>query len=171
MVMPSRRALRERFDDAASPHRAGLPWTHRRDYYLATDAAVGDFRVGVGAVAERSDGSAVGSWSARLPSVGNNDAELRALHFGLDRLAAHANDGHRVGILLDHDVLAGAVAAFCDRGHHHGGRPPFRTASRNHWGGITARIAALGDVRVAVVDSPANPAHELANQRCITARA
>lgn len=170
MATPSRRALRERFDDAVCPHPAVPPWTHRCDYYLATDAAVDERRVGIGAVAERPDGSAVGTWSARLPTTGNNDAELRALHFGLDRLAADARDGDRVGILLDHDVLARAVAALCDRGGHRAGRPPFRTASRNHWGGITARIAALGDVRVAIVDSPANPAHELANRRCAPAR-
>lgn len=158
-----RRALRERFDDAEHPAPQGLPATHRCDLYVATDAAVRGRTAGFGAIVETPEGDVLARWCRPGKAADNNDAELRALHFGLDRLARLAPDVERVGVLLDHDPLAKAVAA-CAAGHIPTPlRPPSRTSSANHWGGITARIAGIPHVRVALVPGRSNPAHAIAN--------
>ncbi len=158
-----RPALRERFDDGARPAPQRRPRTHHCDLYLATDASVGPRASGFGALLEAPDGTVLERWARPGRAADNNDAELRALHYGLDRLASHRRTPDRLGILIDHEGLGRAAAACATPEAPTPTRPPSRTASRHHWGGITARIAAIPQVRVAVVSSPRNPAHGLAN--------
>lgn len=158
-----RRALRERFDDAEPLGRQPPPDTHRCDLYLATDASVRGDVAGFGAIVERPDGVPIARWRRPGRATDNNDAEVRALHFGLDRLAARVPSPERLGVLVDHRPLADAVAACADPALSTPVRPPSRTASAHHWGGITARMAAIPQVRVAVVPGRSNPAHPLAN--------
>lgn len=156
-------ALRERFDDACHPEPQRLPLTHRCDLYLATDASVCGRSTGFGALLETPAGEVIARWARPGWSNDNNDAELRALHFGLDRLAAHPREPDRLGILIDHEGLARATAACATVDAPTPTRPPTRTGSRHHWGGVTARIATIPNVRVALVSSPTNPAHRIAN--------
>lgn len=158
-----RRRLRERFDDAEHPTPQQPPETHRCDLYVATDAAMWQDAAGFGALVEDSEGNILGRWRRPGAAVDNNDAEMRALHFGLDRLAGLPEAPSIVGILLDHDVLAEGVAACANSETQTPVRPPSSTGSPHHWGGITARIAAIPTVRVALVSGQANPAHPIAN--------
>lgn len=162
MVLRDRRGLRERFDDGRST-RPTPPMTHRCDRYLATDAAIVDRRAGFGAIVETSDGERIARWRRPGRVSDNNAAELLALHFGLDRIAQLPNPPTRLGILLDHDALAEGVTACVTGSLPSPVAPPMRGGSRHHWGGIRARLAAIPDVRVAVVEGNANPAHRLAN--------
>lgn len=164
MARWGRPALRERFDDAEHPDPQGPPSTHRCDLYVATDAAMCGEIAGFGALVERPDGSVIARWERTGAATDNNDAELRALHFGLDRLAQLSVPATRVGILLDHDVLAQAVAACATPGVESPTRPPSRTSSTHHWGGITARVASIPHVRIGIVSGHSNPAHGLANR-------
>lgn len=164
MASWGRRALRERFDDAHHPEPRESPITHRCDRYLATDAAVIERTAGLGAILETPGGKTIARWCQPGRARDNNDAELQALHFGLDRMARRGQQPERVGILLDHDALAYAAAACAHPNKPSPAGPPTRTASPHHWGGITARIAAIPDVRVALADGPANPAHSIANR-------
>lgn len=157
------RALRERFDDAPHPAPQGRPTTHRCDLYLATDAAMIGTNAGFGAVIETPDGTVRGRFRRHDTATDNNDAEVRALHFGLDRLDRLSASPDRVGLLVDHEPLAKALARCVSSHSPTPTRPPTRTASPHHWGGITARLAGLSHVRVALVDGQANPAHGLAN--------
>ena len=163
MVDVGRRALRERFDDARHPDVQPLPGTHRCDLYLATDAAIIDARAGLGALVETPDGETIARWRCCGSSTDNNGAEIEALHFGLDRLSALSRTPTQLGILLDHDVLADALAAAASPSTRTPSRPPAHVGSPNHWGGILARIASIQSVRVGVISSPTNPAHTLAN--------
>jgi ribonuclease HI len=162
--------LRALFDESPTPHIAHPPRTHHRDFYVATDGSYsldsGDG--GLGAIIETRDGERVARLSVPDDSVtDNNVAEYRALHLGLDVLAARAPSGARVGVVVDHDDLAANVnsAALATRRSDH---VPPRTfsvpaAGRHHWRGIRARVSRFGEVRAAVLESGRNPAHALAN--------
>jgi ribonuclease HI len=162
--------LRALFDESPTPHIAHPPRTHHRDFYVATDGSYsldsGDG--GLGAIIETRDGERVARLSVPDHSVtDNNVAEYRALHLGLDVLAARAPSGARVGVVVDHDDLAANVnsAALATRRSDH---VPPRTfsipaAGRHHWRGIRARVSRFGEVRAAVLESGRNPAHALAN--------
>lgn len=154
-------ALRERFDDGRQPAMQALPYTHHRDWYLATDASC---RAGVstlGAIAEAADGTILGRWHTAIDTDDNNRSELLALHYGLDRLAASVPTNSRIGILLDHDGLAEAICRWAHAGESIS--LPYRSASPYHWAGVQSRIQAFADVRVSLVGSDRNPAHELVN--------
>jgi len=167
MAAFGRPALRDLFDESPTPHIAHPPETHHRAFYLATDGSYSRDGGGLGVVVETRDGTRVTRLSVPDAAPDNNVAEYRALHLGLDVLADRAPDDARVGLLVDHDELAGnvnaAVLAGRDpgRGGVHSVRVPAGTA--NHWRGIRARLARLGAVRAAVVDGRENPAHPLAN--------
>ena len=162
--------LRALFDESPTPHIAHPPRTHHRDFYVATD---GSYSLqsddgGLGAIIETRDGERVARLSVPDESVtDNNVAEYRALHLGLDVLAARAPDGARVGVLVDHDDLAANVnsAALATRRTDH--TPPRKlsvpSAGEHHWRGIRARVSRFGEIRAAVLESGQNPAHALAN--------
>ncbi|WP_158056097.1 reverse transcriptase-like protein [Halorussus halophilus] len=162
--------LRALFDESPTPHIAHPPRTHHRDFYVATD---GSYSLesgggGLGVIIETRDGERVARLAIPDDSVGdNNIAEYRALHLGLDVLAARAPADARVGVLVDHDDLAANVnsAALATRRSDH--KPPRKLSvprpTRHHWRGIRARICGFGELRAAVLDSDVNPAHSLAN--------
>ncbi|MFB6082559.1 MAG: ribonuclease H [Halanaeroarchaeum sp.] len=167
MAVMGRPRLRDRFDDAPTPHIAHPPHTHHRDFYIATDGSFASDGGGLGVIIESRDGERVARLAVADHPPDNNVAEYRALHLGLDILADRAPPDAAVGILLDHDDLAANVnsAVLAQRGpdfrplteFHH---PP---GTANHWRGIRARIARFAEVRAATVDSRDNPAHPLAN--------
>lgn len=146
------------------PHRPP-PRTHHREFYVATD---GSFRArggGLGVVIETRDGERVARLSLPDDPPDNNVAEYRALHLGLDVLAARTPPETRVGVLVDHDALAAnanrtVLAARSDWRTHPVSVP---ADSRHHWRGIRARLREFGECRVARVPSARNPAHPLAN--------
>jgi hypothetical protein len=167
MAAFGRPALRDLFDESPTPHIAHPPETHHREFYLATDGSYSGDGGGLGVVVETRDGTRVTRLSVPDPAPDNNVAEYRALHLGLDVLADRAPDDARVGLLVDHDDLAGNVNATVLAA-----RDPRREAvhpvelppgTTNHWRGIEARLARFGAVRAAVVDGRENPAHPLAN--------
>lgn len=167
MAIVGRSRLRDLFDDSPTPHIAHPPRTHQRDFYVATDGSFSADGSGLGVIIETRSGDRVARLAVPDRSPDNNVAEYRALHLGLDTLAARAPANARIGVLLDHNDLAGNVnaAALATRG------PDYRMlsnvavpeAARNHWRGIRARIAGFGEVRAAQCDSGQNPAHVLAN--------
>ena len=166
MAAYGRPTLRDLFDDSPTPHIAHPPRTHHREFYVATD---GSFRTrggGLGVVIETRDGERVARRSLSDDPPDNNVAEYRALHLGLDVLAARTPPGTRVGVLVDHDALA----ANANRTVLAARRSDWRTHpvsipadSRHHWRGIRARLREFGECRVARVPSARNPAHPLAN--------
>lgn len=167
MAAHGRPALRDLFDESPTPHIAHPPRTHHRDFYVATDGSYRDESGGLGAVIETRDGNRVARLSLPQAVPDNNVAEYRALHLGLDVLAARSPPNARVGVLVDHDELAGNVnnailaAAHPDGEPPHPLSPPRNTA--NHWRGIRARLSGFGEVRAARIHSEDNPAHPLAN--------
>lgn len=167
MAVSGRSTLRNLFDDSPTPHFAHPPRTHHRDFYVATDGSYRRDRGGLGVVIETRDGERVTRIAVpdRVPD--NNVAEYRALHLGLDVLAARAPPTARVGILIDHDALATNVNHAVLAASHPDWRPPREMAipagSEHHWRGIRARIAGFGELRAARIDSRDNPAHSLAN--------
>ncbi|MFC3958598.1 ribonuclease H [Halovivax cerinus] len=167
MAAHGRPALRDLFDESPTPHIAHHPRTHHRDFYVATDGSFRTAGGGLGAVIQTRDGAHVARLSRPDSPPNNNVAEYRALHLGLDVLAARAPPDARVGILVDHDDLASNVNAAILAARHPDRRPPrpysVPAASANHWRGIRARLTGFGDVRAARIDSDDNPAHPLAN--------
>jgi ribonuclease HI len=166
MAAHGRPALRDLFDESPTPHIAHPPRTHHRDFYLATDGSYREAGGGLGAVIETRGGEQVARVSIENHSPDNNVAEYRALHLGLDVLAARSPPDARVGILVDHDQLAANVnatvlAAGSPGRPHHQITTPASTGL--HWRGIRARLRGLGAVRAARIPSDANPAHPLAN--------
>ncbi|MFB6136899.1 MAG: ribonuclease H [Halobacteriaceae archaeon] len=161
------RRLRELFDDSPTPHIAHRPRTHHRDYYVATDGSFSPSGAGLGVVIEDAEGEVVARRALGDDSPDNNVAEYRALHLGLDTLAARAPRTARVGVLVDHDDLAGNVnsAVIAGRSPEYEPLAPLSIppAAGHHWRGIRARIAGFGELRAARIDSRANPAHPLAN--------
>jgi hypothetical protein len=162
-----RRTLRDLFDDSPTPHIAHPPQTHHRHFYVATDGSYRRNGGGLGAVIETRDGTRVARISIPDVAPDNNVAEYRALHLGLDVLAARAPADIRVGVLVDHDDLAATVNGEVLAG----GDPEWRPVdphcvppgSEHHWRGIRARIAGFGSLRAARIDGRENPAHPLAN--------
>jgi len=168
MAAYCRPVLRNLFDDSPTPHIAHPPRTHRRDFYLATDGSYRtDDRGGLGVVIETRDGERVARLSVPDAVPDNNVAEYRALHLGLDVLAARAPTGARVGVCIDHDDLAANVnrATLATQGPDTRPPHPFRVPgdTARHWRGIRARVARFGELRAARIDSGDNPAHPLAN--------
>ena len=167
MAAYGRPSLRDLFDEAPTPHIAHPPDTHHLDFYLATDGSFRTSGGGLGAVIETRDGERVARLSLANRSPNNNVAEYRALHLGLDVLAARSPPNARVGVLLDHDQLAANVnASILDaRG------PRFETphsisvpqSTGLHWRGIQTRLRDFDDVRAATIGGDRNPAHPLAN--------
>jgi len=168
MAAYGRPALRDLFDDSPTPHIAHPPRTHRRDFYVATD---GSFHEpdsgGLGVVIETRDGESVARLSVPDTPPDNNVAEYRALHLGLDVLAARAPPSARVGVVIDHDALAANVNRAALALSAPDARPPhpFRVppGTDHHWRGIRARIGGFAALRAARLDSRENPAHPLAN--------
>jgi len=167
MAVHGRRRLRELFDDAPTPHIAHPPQTHRRDYYLAADGSFSSDGSGLGVVIEARDGTRVARLAVPDDAPDNNVAEYRALHLGLDTLAARTPPGTRIGVLVDHDDLAANVNTAVLAGRHPDYEPlkPFHhpPGIGHHWRGIRARVAGFEGVRAARIDSAHNPAHTLAN--------
>ncbi|WP_312906998.1 ribonuclease H [Natronosalvus caseinilyticus] len=167
MAAHGRPALRDLFDESPTPHIAHPPSTHHRDFYVATDGSFRRAGGGLGAVIETRDGTRVGRIAATDAPPDNNVAEYRALHLGLDVLAARAPVDARVGILVDHDQLASNVNAAILAAGHPDHKPPrpytVPAATTHHWRGIIARLNRFGEVRAARIDSSQNPAHPLAN--------
>ncbi|WP_336002370.1 ribonuclease HI [Halorientalis halophila] len=175
MAAYGRPSLRDLFDESPTPHIAHPPRTHHRDFYLATDGsyrgrcgAVGgedNPAGGLGVVIETRDGERVARLSVADSAPDNNVAEYRALHLGLDVLAARAPADARVGVLIDHDALAGNVnqAVLDARGADWDPAVSVPTATNHHWRGIRARINGFDELRAARIRSDVNPAHPLAN--------
>ncbi|MGB9965070.1 ribonuclease H [Halobacterium hubeiense] len=168
MAIVGRSKLRDLFDDSPTPHIAHPPQSHRRDFYVATDGSYSRDGSGLGVIVETRDGERVARFAVPDEAPNNNVAEYRALHLGLDVLAARAPRDARVGVLVDHNDLAGDVntAALAARAHDY--RPitefsPPATAG-HHWRGIRARVVGFEEVRAAQLDSKSNPAHVLANE-------
>jgi hypothetical protein len=170
MAAYGRPSLRDLFDEAPTPHIAHPPRTHHRDFYLATDGSYRDTSEaengGLGVVIETRDGERVARLSVPNRTPDNNVAEYRALHLGLDVLTARSPAGANIGILIDHDDLAGNVNAAVlnarDRTFDaHRVSVPGSTGL--HWRGIRSRIRDFGEVRAARISSGVNPAHPLAN--------
>ena len=159
--------LRDLFDESPTPHIAHPPRTHRRDFYVATDGSFSDAGGGLGVILETRSGDRVARLSVPDDAPDNNVAEYRALHLGLDVLAARAPPGSRVGVLVDHDDLAANVNAAILAANSPDYAPirPITVpdASRNHWRGIRARLVSFEEARAARVASDRNPAHPLAN--------
>jgi len=179
MAAYGRPSLRDLFDESPTPHIAHPPRTHHRDFYLATDGSFrgqGDATTagtaatpagGLGVVIETRDGTRVARLSVPDDAPDNNVAEYRALHLGLDVLARCAPTEARVGVLIDHDDLAGNVNNAVLSTRSPDWEPPHRVsvpgATTNHWRGIRARISTFGALRAARIPSDENPAHPLAN--------
>ncbi len=159
--------LRDLFDESPTPHIAHPPRTHRRDFYVATDGSFSESGGGLGVILETRSGERVARLSVPDDAPDNNVAEYRALHLGLDVLAARAPPGSRVGVLVDHDDLAANVNAAVLAANSPDYAPirPISVPddSRNHWRGIRARVVNFEEARAARVDSGRNPAHPLAN--------
>jgi hypothetical protein len=167
MAVHGRQTLRDLFDDSPTPHIAHPPRTHHRHFYVATDGSYRRDGGGLGAVIETRDGIRVARVALSDTPPDNNVAEYRALHLGLDVLAARAPPDALVGVLVDHDDLAGnvnsAVLETRQPGWHPGRQLSIPGGSEHHWRGIEARIAGFGELRAARIDSRDNPAHPLAN--------
>ena len=169
MAAHGRSTLRDLFDDSPTPHIAHPPRTHHRHFYVATDGSYRRDGGGLGAVIETRDGTRVARISVPDAAPNNNVAEYRALHLGLDVLAARTPANARVGVLVDHDHLAAAVngevlaASGGDTEWRPNGRQRVPSGSESHWRGIRARIAGFEELRAARIDGRENPAHPLAN--------
>jgi ribonuclease HI len=167
MAAHGRSNLRNLFDDSPTPHIAHPPRTHHRQFYVATDGSYRPAGGGLGAVIETRDGVRVARVAIPDASPDNNVAEYRALHLGLDVLAARAPAASRVGVLVDHDDLAAnvnrALLSTLDPDWERPDDVRVPTGSEHHWRGILARVAGFAELRAARIDSRENPAHPLAN--------
>jgi ribonuclease HI len=167
MAVHGRSTLRDLFDDSPTPHIAHPPRTHHRHFYVATDGSYRAEGGGLGAVIETRDGTRVSRVALPDAPPDNNVAEYRALHLGLDVLAARAPPDARVGVLVDHDDLAANVNHVVLAADHPDWEPsrPVSVPARSehHWRGIRARIGDFEELRAARIDSRVNPAHPLAN--------
>ncbi len=167
MAVHGRSTLRDLFDESPTPHIAHPPRTHHRHFYVATDGSYRPDGGGLGIVIETRDGERVARVAVSDPAPNNNVSEYRALHLGLDVLAARAPRTASVGVLIDHDELAAnvnrTVLSRID-GEWSTERPvSVPPGSEHHWRGIEARIAGFDELRAARIASRDNPAHPLAN--------
>jgi hypothetical protein len=166
MAVYGRSSLRNLFDESPTPHIAHPPRTHHRHFYVATDGSYRPDGGGLGVVIETRDGERVARMALPDAAPNNNVAEYRALHLGLDVLAARAPRSARVGVLVDLDDLAGNVnrtALAAADPEWTSGEVTVPTGSEHHWRGIRARIAGFDAIRAARIDGRHNPAHPLAN--------
>ncbi|MEF8783398.1 MAG: ribonuclease H [Haloarculaceae archaeon] len=166
MAAYGRPSLRDLFDESPTPHIAHPPRTHHRDFYLATDGSFRDDGGGLGAVIETRDGERVARLSVPNRAPDNNVAEYRALHLGLDVLAARSPADASIGLLVDHDQLAANVNATLLASAVGGDTPHAVSVPRAtglHWRGIRARLHGFSEIRAARIPSGENPAHPLAN--------
>ena len=167
MAAYGRPALRDLFDEAPTPHIAHPPDTHHLDFYLATDGSFRESGGGLGAVIETRDGERVVRLSLSNNCPDNNVAEYRALHLGLDVLAARSPADARIGVLLDHDQLAANVNASVlgalDTRFETPHTISVPKSTGLHWRGIQTRLRDFESVRAARIASDHNPAHPLAN--------
>ncbi|ACV47867.1 MULTISPECIES: hypothetical protein [Halomicrobium] len=167
MAAYGRPSLRDLFDESPTPHIAHPPRTHHRDFYVATDGSYRESSGGLGVVIETRDGERVARLSVHDGAPDNNVAEYRALHLGLDILAARAPGDATVGLLIDHDDLAANVNAAMlavKNAQFDASHPVSIPRSTGlHWRGIRARINGFDEVRAARIASGSNPAHPLAN--------
>ncbi|QGA82069.1 ribonuclease H [Halomicrobium sp. LC1Hm] len=167
MAAYGRPSLRDLFDESPTPHIAHPPRTHHRDFYVATDGSYRESSGGLGVVIETRDGERVARLSIHDGAPDNNVAEYRALHLGLDILAARAPSDATVGLLIDHDDLAANVNAAMlavKNAQFDASHPVSIPRSTGlHWRGIRARINGFDEVRAARIASGSNPAHPLAN--------
>ena len=167
MAAYGRSSLRDLYDESPTPHIAHPPRTHHRDFYLATDGSFRESGGGLGAVIETRDGTRVARRCIEDGPPDNNVAEYRALHLGLDLLAARAPADARVGVLVDHDDLAANVNAAVLSAQDPTTEPqhPVTVPSGTglHWRGIRARLRGFETVKAARISSDRNPAHPLAN--------
>ncbi|MFC7028678.1 ribonuclease H [Halomicroarcula sp. GCM10025324] len=178
MAAYGRPSLRDLFDESPTPHIAHPPRSHHRDFYIATDGSfrphgsvsttgTEDVSGGLGVVVETIDGERVVRLSVPDTAPDNNVAEYRALHLGLDVLAARAPPDARVGLLIDHDQLAANVNAEVLATHGSAYDPPHTVSVPRgtglHWRGIQARINGFREIRAARISGDRNPAHPLAN--------
>lgn len=177
MAAYGRPSLRDLFDESPTPHIAHPPRSHHRDFYIATDGSFrphgstpnsdADVSGGLGVIVETLDGERVVRLSVSDTAPDNNVAEYRALHLGLDVLAARAPPNARVGLLIDHDQLAENVNAEVLATHGSAYDPPHEVSVPRgtglHWRGIQARINGFDEVRAARISGDRNPAHPLAN--------
>ena len=167
MAVHGRSTLRDLFDDSPTPHIAHPPRTHHRHFYVATDGSYRPDGGGLGAVIEARDGTRVARVAVSDAATDNNVAEYRALHLGLDVLAARSPADARVGVLIDHDDLAANVNATVLNARDprfeptHPVRVPHNTGL--HWRGIRTRVRDFDAIRAARIPSGHNPAHPLAN--------
>ncbi|AHF99823.1 ribonuclease H, type 1 [Halostagnicola larsenii XH-48] len=168
MAAHGRPALRDLFDESPTPHIAHPPKTHHRDFYVATDGSFRKTGGGLGAVIETRDGTRVARVATTDTPPDNNVAEYRALHLGLDVLAARAPRHASVGVLIDHDSLASNVNNAILATNHPDRKPPrpfsVPPETEYHWRGIRARVNGFAEIRAARIDSNQNPAHPLANE-------
>ena len=168
MAAYGRPTLRDLFDDSPTPHIAHPPRTHHRHFYVATD---GSFRAsgggGLGVVIETRDGERVARLALPDEPPDNNVAEYRALHLGLDVLAARVPPDARVGVLVDHDALAANANRAVLSTQRTDWRSPYPVSvprkTQHHWRGIRARLRGFAECRAARIPSGRNPAHPLAN--------
>jgi len=167
MAAYGRPSLRDLFDESPTPHIAHPPRTHHRDFYLATDGSFRESGGGLGVVIETRDGERVARLSVPDRAPDNNVAEYRALHLGLDVLAARSPGNARIGVLVDHDQLAANVnATILAASGPEGAHPYTVSVPRStglHWRGVRARLHGFSEVRAARIASDHNPAHPLAN--------
>jgi hypothetical protein len=167
MAAYGRPSLRDLFDESPTPHIAHPPSTHHRDFYLATDGSFTEAGGGLGAVIETRDGQTVARLSVPNEVPDNNVAEYRALHLGLDVLAARTPPDARIGVLVDHDDLAANVNATIIAARGPNLESPHQitvpSSTGLHWRGIRARLRGFGDIRAARISGDRNPAHPLAN--------
>lgn len=167
MAAYGRPSLRDLYDESPTPHIAHPPRTHHRDFYLATDGSYRASGGGLGAVIETRDGERVARLSLENAAPDNNVAEYRALHLGLDVLAARSPDDASIGLLIDHDDLAENVNSMVLAGRDPDLTPPHPVTVPGgtglHWRGIQARLRGFEDVRAARIPGDKNPAHPLAN--------
>ncbi|PSP82221.1 ribonuclease H [Halobacteriales archaeon QS_1_68_17] len=167
MAAYGRPSLRDLFDESPTPHIAHPPRTHHRDFYVATDGSYRASGGGLGVVIETRDGKRVARLAVPDAAPDNNVAEYRALHLGLDVLAARAPAAASVGVLIDHDDLAGnvnaAVLAASGAGWQGQHDKSVPGGTGYHWRGIRARIHGFDELRAARIHSDENPAHPLAN--------
>ena len=158
-------SLRDLFDEAYTPLIGHPPWTHHLDYYLATDGSYRTDDGGLGVIVETRDGREVTRLARVDSSPDNNVSEYRALHFGLDVLAARVPPTSTVGILVDHEQLAINVntLALGDLDENGDSSIGIPDGAKHHWRGIQARLSTIEEVRAVSIDGASNPAHSLAN--------